>query len=362
MAQNVYIHIPFCRQKCNYCSFISFSKLDNKTEYINSLCNEIALKYKNEKLKTLYFGGGTPSLLEISEFEKIISLFNIDENTEFTTELNPENLDEEYLKNLKTLGVNRISLGCQTFNDKILKIIGRHHNGSQVKQVVKLAQDVGFNNISLDFIYGLPEQTEEDFINDLQTAINLKIQHISLYGLKIDEGCFFFKNPPQNLPDDELQAKMYLKAIDLMNKNNFSHYEISNFSVEGFNSNHNLNYWQNNSYYGFGVAAHGYIDGIRYSNPLTLKKYIENPAKPEFEHTLSEQEKLEEEIFLGFRCMNGINTNTINNKFYINFDLKYKNILDKYISLKYIEKTDEGYRFTTSGILISNYILADFLE
>lgn len=362
MAQNVYIHIPFCRQKCNYCSFISFLKLDKKAEYINALCEEINTNYKNEKLNTLYFGGGTPSLLNISEFEKIISLFNINENTEITAELNPENLNEEYLKQLKNTGINRISLGCQTFDDNILQIIGRRHDGKQVKHVVKLAQNIGFKNISLDFIYGLPAQTEKSFITDLQTAINLGVQHISLYGLKIDEGCYFFKNPPKNLPDEDTQAQMYLSAIELMNTNGFTHYEISNFAKEGCESKHNLNYWKNNSYYGFGAAAHGYINGIRYSNPSTIEQYLENPSTPAIKHTLSVQEKLEEEIFLGLRCMNGINISTINEKFNIDFKTKYKKILEKYISMNYISKTNEGYKFTTNGILISNYILADFIE
>lgn len=362
MAQNVYIHIPFCRQKCNYCSFVSFSKTDDKEKYLNALCDEISSQYKKELLKTLYFGGGTPSLLSVDEFKRIISLFNIDECTEVTAELNPENLTVEYLTGLRHAGINRISLGCQTFNDDILKIIGRRHSGEQVKFAVQTAKAVGFENISLDFIYGLPTQTNDIFKADLQTAIALGIQHISLYGLKIDEGCYFFKNSPQNLPDDDMQAQMYLEAINLAAQHGFSHYEISNFALPEFHSRHNMNYWDNNSYYGFGVAAHGYINGVRYSNPVTISQYIKNPLQHEFETKLTVQEKLEEEIFLGLRRMKGIDVSLINEKYGINFDEKYKSIIQKYLATGHLLRTEKGYCFSSKGILVSNYILADFCD
>ena len=362
MTQNVYIHIPFCRRKCKYCSFVSFDKIEQKNLYLNSLGEEIISNYQNEPLKTLYIGGGTPSLLDIKDFSRIISNFNTDKNTEITTELNPENLTYQYLKELFFLGINRISLGCQTFDDDILKIIGRQHTSKQVKNVVKDAQMAGFENISLDFIYGLPTQTPDGFIKDLKEAVNLGIQHISLYGLKVEEGCYFYKHYPDNLPDDEIQAQMYLKAIEILKQSGFEHYEISNFSKKGFHSKHNLNYWNNNSYYGFGVAAHGYLDGIRYSDYLTIDEYIKNSNKRKEEHRLSQQEKLEEEIFLGFRKMSGINVPEINNRYNIDFETKYKKILEKYTSSGHIEKSKDNYKLSVKGILVSNYILADFLE
>lgn len=362
MVQNVYIHIPFCRQKCKYCSFISFPKLESKEKYLLSLRKEIISKYKNEVLNTLYFGGGTPSLLSTDEFKNIIELFNTDNNTEITIEVNPETVNYEYLSELQQTGVNRLSIGCQTFNDVILRIIGRRHDSKQVIDVVKYAKSAGFNNISLDFIYGLPNQTIKDFECDLKKAVELDIQHISLYGLKIDEGCYFCNNRPYNLPDDDTQAKMYLKAIDLLSEHNFQHYEISNFALNGYESKHNLNYWDNNSYYGFGVAAHGYINGKRYSNPVTLEKYTANPAEPQEIKTLSKQEMLEEEIFLGLRRMKGIDTELINNKYNIDFEKKYKSVLDKYTSSGHLLKTDNGYCLSAKGILVSNYILADFIE
>ena len=362
MPKNCYIHIPFCRSKCKYCSFVSFPRLEMKDEYLKALRKEILAHYKGEELKTLYFGGGTPSVLTVEEFSRIIELLNLAEGCEVTTELNPETMSFEYLNGLRHAGINRISYGCQTFDDKILKIIGRRHSAECVKQAVILAKTAGFENISLDFIYGLPEQRLEEFERDLKTAIELGVQHISLYGLKIEEGCYFYKHAPKNLPDEDMQADMYLKAIEVLTNAGFEHYEISNFAKKGYFSRHNLNYWDNNSYYGFGVAAHGYKDGVRHFNTSSLDEYIENPIKHKFEHTLNEQEKLEEAIFLGFRELRGIDISKINSKYGIDFEDKYKDVLKKYENYGYLERTDVGYKLSDSGILVSNVILAEFLE
>lgn len=359
MVKNVYIHIPFCKSKCRYCSFISFTNTELKTTYLEALKKEIKNDYKNEKLNTLYIGGGTPSLLSPNEIKDLIGLFNLDEKTEITTELNPETITQKYLKDLKQTGVNRLSFGCQTFDDNILQFIGRRHNSKDVENAVKYAQNAGFENISLDFIYGLPTQTVQGFENDLKYAVSLGIQHISLYGLKIDEGSYFYNHKPENLPDDDLQADMYLKAIETLD--DFEHYEISNFSKQGFNSRHNLNYWDNNTYYGFGCAAHGYKDEIRYFNTSNLKDYIANPLTAKTCHNLTFQEQLEEEIFLGFRKMSGINVENINKKFNIDFAKKYAKTLKKYISYKYLKETNTGFTLTTDGILVSNVILSEFL-
>ncbi len=355
--KNAYIHIPFCKSKCKYCSFVSYPRIELKEKYLNALELEIKTKYKGEKLKTLYFGGGTPSVLTADELNRLITLFNTDENTEITAELNPETITFEYLKELNA---NRLSFGCQTFDDNILKLIGRRHNAQDVEKTVKYAQLAGFENISLDFIYGLPEQTIDSFKHDLEHAVSLGVQHISLYGLKIDEDCYFYKNPPQNLPDEDMQADMYLTAIETLK--DFEHYEISNFARQGYHSRHNLNYWENNSYYGFGIASHGYENGIRYFNTSDLNEYINNPTTHKDEHKLSIQEQLEEEIFLGFRKMSGINIEKINKKFNIDFHKKYASTIDKYISYKYLSETNAGFKLTTDGILVSNVILSEFIE
>lgn len=343
MVKSVYIHIPFCKSKCHYCSFVSFNKLELKKEYLKALGQEIKQSYQGELLNTIYFGGGTPSLLTVQEFENLLRYFNINENTEITTELNPDSCysngdfvsiencksgSYDYLRGLYDIGINRLSFGCQTFNNDILKQINRRHTSNQVIDVVKTAQRAGFNNISLDFIYGLPHQTPEMFYDDLKRGINLGIQHISLYGLKIEDGSWFYKNMPEQLPDDDTQADMYLGAIKLLTEHGFEHYEVSNFSKYGYNSKHNLNYWNNDEYYGFGVAAHGYLNNVRYGNVETLEEYLQNPLNHKESKILTEQEKLEEEIFLGFRKMKGIDVQNINFKYQIDFDEKYKNILE----------------------------------
>lgn len=362
MVKNAYIHIPFCKQKCNYCSFVSFPKLAKQDEYIDALTREIKYFYNGEQLNTLYIGGGTPSVLTVENIKKLLKLFRFDDKTEITLEANPETVTKEYLIELKQSGVNRLSFGCQTFNPNILKIIGRKHTPQQVRECVKSAQDTGVCNINLDLIYGLPTQTVNEFEKDLNNALSLGIQHISLYGLKIDEGCYFYKNPPENLPDNDTQADMYLKAIEILTSNGFKHYEISNFALENYHSKHNINYWNNNSYYGFGVSAHGYTGKIRYYNTDNLDIYITNPIKHEEENILTKQEQLEEEIFLGFRKMNGINTKEINKKYSIDFENKYKDILKKYLSYGHITKTNEGYCLSNEGILVSNTILSEFLQ
>lgn len=379
MVKSVYIHIPFCKSKCHYCSFVSFNKLEQKTDYLKALGVEIKQSYRGELLNTVYFGGGTPSLLTVREFENILRCFNTNGKTEITAELNPDScypenvsnsqskigtqsLSYDYLRSLYDIGINRLSFGCQTFDDKILKQINRRHNAGQVVDVVKTAQDAGFKNISLDFIYGLPNQTPQMFYDDLKRGIDLGIQHISLYGLKIEEGSWFYSNQPDNLPDDDMQADMYLGAVELLQNNGFEHYEVSNFSKKGFNSKHNLNYWNNEDYYGFGVAAHGYINGVRYGNVETIDDYLKDPLIHKDSKILTPNEKLEEEIFLGFRKMKGINISDINFKYKINFGDKYKKILEKYTKMKLIEKTETGYKFTLQGILVSNVVLADFIE
>lgn len=362
MPKSVYIHIPFCRSKCHYCSFVSYPKLELKKGYLKALEREINSVYAGEVLKTLYFGGGTPSLLEAKEFHNIIRHFNITNSTEITSELNPDDLTFNYLRNLYDIGINRISLGVQSFDNDILKQINRRHDSKQVLKSVENAQNAGFKNISLDFIYGLPNQTSDMFLNDLKKAVNLEVQHISLYGLSIEKGCYFAKNRPENLADEDEQADMYLEAVKFLSESGFNHYEISNFAKEGFESKHNLNYWNNAEYYGFGVSAHGYLNGIRYGNKITIEDYLKNPLERLEERFETEQDKLEEEIFLGFRKMSGINVGQINSKYGIDFEEKYLKILKKYEGLKLLEKTQYGYKLTPNGVLVSNTILAEFLE
>lgn len=360
MAKSVYIHIPFCKSKCKYCSFISFTNQEYKNLYLESLIAEIKSAYKGESLKTLYFGGGTPSLIPFEYLKKIIDCFTFEKECEITLEINPDDVEEKYLNDLKLVGINRLSLGAQTFNDDILKQIGRRHNSAQILKTIDLAKKVGFKNISADLIYGLPNQSVEILKNDLNNFVELDIQHISTYGLKVEEESYWGKNPPENLPDDDIQADMYLIINNFLEKNGYIRYEISNFARKGFESKHNLNYWNNEEYYGFGLSAHGYLEGVRYSNFCNLQDYINNTFKRIDEHFLTEQEKLEEEIFLGFRKEVGIDVELIQKKFKVDFCEKYSDVLRKF-SPDYILKTPRGYKLTLQGVLLSNNILSEFI-
>ncbi len=358
--KSAYIHIPFCHSRCRYCGFSTTVNLKKELGYLIALLKDIDVNYKKNSLDTLYFGGGTPSVLPLEHVKKIFNKFNLSECAEVTFELNPENATEEYLKGIFDIGINRLSIGCQTFDSAILNNIGRLHSVQDSINAVKKAKEIGFKNISVDLIYGLPNQTLELFKKDLELVKNLDIQHVSLYGLKIEDNSIYGKCIPENLPDDDLQADMYLLAIEKLST--FNHYEISNFAIsEGFQSKHNLMYWANGEYYGFGSAAHGYENNVRYANAFNINSYIENPLIKDYGHTLSVQEKLEEEIFLGFRVAEGLNVSKVNSKFDIDFEQKYGKQLQKYLSTGHIKRTENGFALSNEGFLISTVILAEFI-
>lgn len=363
-----YIHIPFCKKKCKYCSFVSSVPEDSSgaykdcvkphkdyiKTYLNALLKEIECFYKNgESIDTLYFGGGTPSLAKTEDIKALIDSFKLAPDTEITVEVNPESAD--CLDKLYNIGVNRLSIGVQSFNDSHLKGIGRLHSAQCAKDAVIRAKEAGFKNISIDLMYGLPEQSLKDWENTLDEALKLNIEHISLYGLKIEEGCYFYKNPPKHLPDSDTQADMYILALEKLK--GYDHYEISNFAKsKEYRSKHNLGYWSLTPYYGFGVGASGFLAGKRYTNTDYLENYIENPLREkEYECT----NIFEEEIFLGFRKCDGIDIKLLKEKYGVDFEKKYAGILEKYP--KHILKTEKGYKLSTEGILLSNVVLGDFL-
>lgn len=357
MTEYAYIHIPFCKRKCNYCSFVSGKNIEMKERYLNTLIYEIKSKYKQEKLKTIYIGGGTPSLLNASDIQTIISQFNITNNCEITLEVNPEtNITKDY----KLAGVNRISLGIQTFDDKILKILGRNHNKKTIYKAVNDIKKADFKNISIDLMYGLPYQTQESFQNDIKQALELKVPHISSYGLKIEKGCYFYKNPPQNLPNEDIQAKLYILLSNELKKNGYIHYEISNFAQEKFESKHNLCYWRNKNYYGFGLNASGYIGNMRYKNQSEMELYLNNPNKIEEKSILTPTQIMEEEIFLALRLKDGINIKEFNKKYNIDFLDTYKKIINKYKNL--INLQDSKISLNENGMLLSNEIMSEFID
>ena len=360
MVEHVYIHIPFCLRKCRYCSFVSGLDIKNKDIYIDALLKEISGKYRNERLKTIYIGGGTPSLLEAKDLKKIIECFNFNDNTEITIETNPETVILEKMKNLKSMGINRVSLGIQTFNDNILTLIGRNHNKNKSIKAVEIINKAGFNNINIDLIYGLPSQTIDIFKDDLKQAKNLDINHISAYGLKIEESSYFYKNRPQDIPNDEIQVIMYNFLCDYLDE--YEHYEISNFAKNGFKSEHNYAYWLNKEYYGFGLNSSGYENNIRYKNTSKFSEYVINPLKKEEEIKITEQISMENEIILGLRLCNGIDIKKINQKYKIDFIKKFEKIINKYLDIELIKYEKDTIRLTRKGILLSNEIMSEFIE
>ena len=243
MINCVYIHIPFCEKKCKYCSFCSFGLIKKKDVYVNALLKEVKNLYKGDVLKTIYFGGGTPSLLDVRDIEIILNEFKYNLDTEITLELNPHNMTYEKLKALKDVGINRLSVGVQNFDDEILKEIGRTHTSCEIFETLKNIELAGFKNFSIDLMYGLPNQTIDNWKKTLDIALETNAKHISLYGLKIEDGTYFSKFLPENLPTQDEQARMYEIAIEKLSKN-FIHYEFSNFAKnESYISRHNSAYW-----------------------------------------------------------------------------------------------------------------------
>lgn len=321
MIHAAYIHIPFCQQICHYCDFNKFFLKDQPVrDYLNSLEKEIILTLKEvptNKLQSIFVGGGTPTALSESQLVQLCDIIQkqlpYDHETEFTFEANPGDLNLKKFEILRDAGVNRISFGVQTFNEELLKKIGRTHQPSDVFQSIEWAKMAGFENISIDLIYGLPEQTLTQFEETLEIAFSLNIPHFSGYSLIIEPKTVFYnlmRKGKLPLVGEDMDAKMYGLLIDKMEQNGYQQYEISNFSKEGFESKHNLTYWNNDWYYGFGAGAHSYVNGYRRANYGPLKKYMEPIDKNELplveEHLVTKQEQMEEEMFLGLRKTKGV--------------------------------------------------------
>ena len=364
--KSIYIHIPFCLKKCNYCNFTSFEgKISYQERYFNALFKEIE-KALPSKIFNIYIGGGTPVLASLKNyaklFDKLGKKFEILPNSEITMEANPKIQGEKYYQELRQMGVNRLSLGVQSFDDNILKILNRAHTGDEAVKAVEYAKNAGFDNISLDLMYGLPAQTLDNHVKSMEIAASLDVQHISCYGLKIEKGTPFGVKMPDNMPDEDIVLSMYFKTIETLDEKGFEQYEISNFAQNGFQSKHNLNYWKNGEYYAFGLASHGYLNGIRYSHGHNLKEYLENPLKFESEQKLTQSEILEEEIFLGLRLKSGLEIQAVNEKFQIDFLSKYKKILDKYQKFEMLKIENGRVFLTLEGFIQSNEIMSEFLS
>lgn len=358
---SVYIHIPFCESICNYCDFSKVyynKKVVNK--YLEVLKKEIHKVYKGELIKTIYIGGGTPSSLSIKELNKlfdIIKIFNLSKDLEFTIECNPENTNKEKLKLFKNNNVNRLSIGVQTFNKTNLNLLNRKHTKKQVKDLINSAKEIGISNINVDLIYGLPNQTIKDLEKDLNEILKLDVTHISTYSLIIEKNTKLYIDNIKNI-DENIEYQMYKLIRKKLLENGFIHYEISNFSKPNFQSKHNLNYWNNNYYYGFGLGAHGYIDNIRYENTRSLNKYLNNEYLLN-SYKLSKKETMQNEMILGLRKIAGVNKETFKNKY--KKSIKEVFNIDPLIDSNDLIEDNEFVYIPIDKIYISNSILINFI-
>lgn len=370
----IYIHIPFCSQRCSYCNFFSVVSINLLNEVIDAIIKEFSIRkdyLKNEPVQTIYFGGGTPSLLTIQQIEKLLNTiyknFPVEKNAEITFEANPDDLTEKYLSDLKKLGINRLSIGIQSFDDNKLKILNRRHNAFQAVEAVRVAQRSGFNNISIDLIYGLPFQSLIEWENDLDKAFSLPIQHLSAYALTFEEKTLLLKQKEKKLiepADEELMIKMYELLLNKSNQNGFDAYEISNFSLPEFYSRHNSSYWTQTPYLGIGPSAHSFNGFSRQWNVASIHKYIEGIMKNNsfFEQEiLSLQDRYNEYVLLGLRTKNGINIDELEQ----NFGIELKNFclenIKTFIDNEKVYRYGSFLRLTTAGKLISDTIIAQLM-
>lgn len=351
----IYLHVPFCDSICAYCDFCRIiTNEDTKRKWMAQIIEEIKQKNIHE-VDTLYFGGGTPSSLTCDQFKKIASLFNV--SKEFTVECNPESLDLEKIQLYKKLGVNRISLGVQTFNDRLLKVINRKHRKEDIFQVIQLLKENGINNISIDLMYALPEQSLKDVKKDLEIFLDLDIKHLSIYSLQIEENSIFGR---QNLKpvDEDIEADMYELICRTMEKAGYLHYEISSFCKPGYHSKHNLAYWQDEDFIGLGCGASGKENNVRYDNTRSLKTYIESGANP-YIYEETQKDKAFNAIMMALRTTFGLDIQKWNQRYDQDFLKKYQSILDKYHD---VLKLENGILYPSrEAMKILNTILVDFL-
>lgn len=375
----IYIHIPFCKDKCYYCDFVSFKNMEQKQDkYVGCIIKEIESKNwneinKNYQVTTIYIGGGTPSFINSKNITKILNSLknsaNIT-NPEITIEVNPGTLNKEKLLTYKKVGINRISIGLQSTNNDLLKQIGRIHTYEQFLESYKLAKKVGFTNINIDLMLGLPNQTIEDLKQSLETVIELNPSHVSVYSLILEEGTVLYKlieDKKINLPNEELERQMYWYTKNKLELNGYHHYEISNFAKEGKKSKHNVNCWNQEEYLGFGLAAHSYFENKRFSNIENLEIYMQNIEQGNVQknievhevQTTEEQEK--EYMLLGLRKIEGISISRFKEKFIDNPIYLFKDKLKSLVQDGFIEIDGDFIRLTNKGLDFANLVWEEFV-
>lgn len=383
----IYVHIPFCKHKCYYCDFISFADKNSLIEeYIKWLKYEIKevgqgnrLDYENKLddlvlVKTIYIGGGTPSFIEskyITEILKIIKEnFVVDEDAEITMEMNPGTVDENKLKDYYNCGINRLSIGLQETNNALLKEIGRIHTYEDFENTYSLARNVGFKNINVDLMLGLPNQNILDLENSINKILDLDPEHISVYSLILEENTVLKNKVDQGiltLPEDEMERKMYYTVKNMLENNGYIHYEISNFAKKGFESKHNLDCWNQKEYMGFGAAAHSYTNNFRFSNIENIEEYINNFKNNKEEDNLifhekqNRESKMKEYMMLGLRKIEGVNIQQFKNKFVENPIFIFRKEIEKLVNEELLEVDGNFIKLTKKGLDLANLVWEEFV-
>ena len=370
----IYVHIPFCKKKCDYCDFISYcDKGMLISDYIESVIKEIESQNIQSKITTVYIGGGTPSYIDSKYIIKILEKIkekNISEDAEITIEVNPGTVTEEKLKDYINCGINRLSIGLQSTKDEILKEIGRIHEYADFLNTYNMAKKIGFNNMNVDLMIGLPNQKIIDIKECLEKILELNPNHISVYSLILEEGTSLFKKVEDGvlkIPDEELERNMYWYVKNTLELNGYKHYEISNFAKEGYESKHNLNCWNQKEYIGIGCAAHSYKNITRYSNTENIEEYINNIHKKCFEknriihEVQTEEDARKEFMLLGLRKVDGVKINEFKNKFGDNPIYLYRNQLDKLSKENLIIVDNDNIRLSNRGIDLANLVWEEFI-
>lgn len=386
----IYVHIPFCKKKCNYCDFISFSCNGEKySEYVDSLIKEInsfkgnliantdVEKHEvafNRKVNTIYFGGGTPSIIDSKDIVKILdtirSNFEVASDAEITIEVNPGTVTKEKLQDYKDCGINRLSIGLQSTNNRILNLIGRIHTYEVFLDTYNLAKEVGFTNINVDLMLAIPTQTMDELLDSVKTVIDLNPNHISLYSLIVEEGTVIEKqltNHELEYIDEDVERKMYWETKRLLESNGYNHYEISNFAKEGFESKHNSDCWNQEEYIGFGVASHSYMNNKRFSNTCKLEEYIKNCNNNEFSKNVTIQEeqtkqsKMREFMMIGFRKLAGVSISEFERRFRISPLFYFRFEISRLVEEDLIEVDLDDIRLTKKGLDLANIVFEEFI-
>ncbi len=372
----LYIHIPFCIRKCNYCDFYSLChKISLETDYIEALCAQIEAEshlYNVYEFDTVYLGGGTPSILSISSVERLFECIknnlSLANGAEITIEANPGTLDREKLMTYKRVGINRLSIGLQSTDDKMLKKLGRVHNRATFEECFVLARECGFDNISVDIMYGLPNQKTEDFLKTLDHVCEFSPEHISAYCLKIEDSTPFGKQKDTLiLPDDDEEYEMYMTLCNELENKGYFQYEISNFAKNGYRSRHNMKYWMSHEYVGIGPSAHSFFGGARYFYPRDIERYISQALEGTVTRLTEDEDgevkmsKIDEYVMLRLRLSDGIDFEEFKTLFSCDFLKTYPKAVG-FLNGGYAERAYNSYRLTPKGFFVSNYICTEILN